>query len=235
MSDDRRLPSRRREYFAAMREEPPAPVQIGIYRRSAPASAPVASFELAITQQIGETDGEAVQQVLTADGEKLYAFDRVVRTLTLQAVLFDTARDWEIRGTTVVGRGHRAWKRFYEQARISRIARSDEIVKLAYGGATWYGAFTTQIVSQTAGDPVRLDLAATFLATDGFASATIRRLPALDVYGRLTAEGAAAIGLPAYVDETPTPPAEGSLAGAAWSRRPERIEATPPRVEDFSA
>ncbi|RTL02973.1 MAG: hypothetical protein EKK65_04470, partial [Lysobacterales bacterium] len=73
-----------------------------------------ATFDLWLVQQLGESDFEATQQVTSAEGEKLYAFDRIVRMVNVQAVLYDTARDRELRGEIVRGRGHREWKRFYE-------------------------------------------------------------------------------------------------------------------------
>lgn len=235
---DRQLISRRSQYFAGMREEAPTSVRLAIHRRADVAGAALATFELAIFQQLGETDTEATQQILTADGEKLYSFERIVRTLTMQAVLFDTARDWEVRGEIVVGRGHRAWKRFYERARISQLARSGEIVKLSCGDATWYGAFTTQVLSQSAGDPLRLDLSATFLATDGFSTAIVRKLPYVDVRGRLTAEGAASVGLLSSIvvaSDAPVLPAPATIAGVAVRGTLERIDPDPARSEDFTA
>ena len=222
--EGRQLISRRDSYFAGMRQTAAggrevAPVRLGIYGPGSSGSETLrAEFRLLLTAQLGEGDLEATQAMLTPDGEKLFVFDRLMRQVTLQAVLYDTERNWTVGGETIVGRGHREWRRFYERARISRIAKSGEIVKLESDDATWRGAFVAQTLSRQAGDPTRLDLAATFLAVDSSGPAVVAKIPGLDVRGRLTAEGAVATGLSAalVVDAVaPTLPSAGTVVGSA--------------------
>lgn len=218
-NDKRQLITRYGEYFSSMptlkfSDSDVDPVTIGIYKAGASVDgsepAPellVAATDCLYVQQLNIASGEAIQTLTSAEGEKLYTFDQTVRMLTIQAFLYDVNKEWTtFDGDTVSGYGHRDWKRFYEKARLSQIAKNNQIVRVSSRGVSWYGAFVSQAISNVSGDPNRADVSATFLCVAyTISGTTIGRIPATDIFGKLTLEGAASVGIldRIIVDTTP--------------------------------
>lgn len=153
-------------------------------------------------QQFNESDSEAVQTVMSEEGEKIYAFDRMVRLFTISGFIFDTDRDLEDpdTGATIPGmHGAREWSEFYEEARISQLAKSGRIVKLTIQDQVITGAFVSSTRASDASDPHKINIIAQFLAINvrfhRLGKQILQTIPGTDVQGRLTAEGAASVGL----------------------------------------
>lgn len=228
---DRQLNLRGRQFHGAMREflqrserDTLGLARIGIYtRRGVRRSSGGHNYDQPIrcvrrffgfqVQQLQETDTEAVQQLITQEGEKLYAFDRIVRILSISGFLFDTDKDVQDPESGQLVRGHHGlseWKSFYEEARISQIAKSNHLVRIEILGHVLTGAFVNSNVTNGSQDPHRIDLVAQFLCVDVRAPrhrrSILSTITGTDVRGRLTAEGAANAGLlgQLVVDPRPT-------------------------------
>lgn len=152
-------------------------------------------------QQMNEADSEAVQMLMSQEGEKLYAFDRMVRVFTVNGFLYDTDKDLVLDGTKVKGRhGLREWKEFYERARLSQVVKNNQVVVITVMDQIYRGAFVSSSMSNSSSDPHKMELVAQFLCETvryqhRAGPATLRNIPGTDVRGRLTVEGAASVGL----------------------------------------
>lgn len=176
---------------------------------------------------------EATQVLPSMDGDKIYGFDQLMPQLTLTGFVYDS--NISIVDPTLNvrfdGNGYAEWSRFYEEARISQIARSNQIVRIRLHGMTLYGAFIGRNGSHDAQNPHKYDIVATFLISGIYNEATgSRALTDLlgsnaenrsGVAGFLTLEGAEQVGLIEGLLADPSPnqvflsalPSADSVAG----------------------
>lgn len=207
----------------------------------------VETFHQLLVQQTNTVDSEATQQILASEGEKIYAFDRTVMILVVTGFVHDSdfgepltraGSDFQF-----TGKGLSEWKRFYEDGRISRLARSGERIRLELGDQVYTGAFVDNAVNGTANDPMRVDIVVNLLVANVEMGATgakgisdIQQLASGEnrVRGSLTLEGAVRVGLLDTPLELEGP--AGAIAAAppattvpgAVVRQPERPAALSP-------
>ena len=138
-----------------------------------------------LVDQLFGTDSEATQQQLSADGEKMYAFDRVVRTIVVSGRLIDTV------DTSALA----AWLAFYEKARVSVAAKRARYVLLTIPGLTLRGSLVSASRSFSSTSPHEVPVTFTLLCFELQPDAAVEVIPGSDVFGRVSTEAAARLGL----------------------------------------
>lgn len=180
-------PKSRSSYYASMREEPESRVSFRLMERGPSGYGPVFRdrFDQLIFGRLFETDSEAVQQVLSGDGEKLFAFDRVLRTFVLSGFIRDSA------GAS----GLSAWKRFYEKARASVAARADQYIEITARDLVLRGLLVSSATVTASNTPHQVDVTLSvvcFSLTGGEAASFI---DGTDIRGYLSVESLQRLGL----------------------------------------
>lgn len=188
-------------------------------------------------QQLTLADSEAVQTLMSDEGEKIYAFDRTVRVATMTGFIYDTDTDLldpETARKLQGMHGLSEWGNFYEAARLSRLAASGDVVRVIVNDLVFTGGFVSSSRSMDATNAHRMNLVIQLLCSSirpaRLGRSVLRTIPGMDVSGRLTAEGAASAGLLPQLIVDPRPdqlfvsrlPGVESLAGTVL-RPPEEF------------
>lgn len=178
---------------------------------------------------------EASQVMPSVDGDKIYAFDQLIPQITLTGFVYDSDKtivDTEL-DVTFDGQGYAKWQRFYEEARISQIAKSQQIVRLHMHGMVMEGAFVGRNATHDSANQNKYDIVATFLIANMYNETTGSRVLTdllgtndpdrrSGIAGFLTLEGAQQVGLVDGLLADPSPnqvflsalPSAGSVAGS---------------------
>lgn len=180
-------PMKRSSYYSSMREEPESRVSIRLMERGPSGYGPVFRdrFDLFVFSRMFETDSEAIQQVMSGEGEKLFAFDRVLRTFVLGGFIRDSA------GSP----GLASWKRFYEKARASVAARADQYVEVTVRDLTLQGLLVSSGVAVASNAPHQADVTMSILCFSLTGGEVASYISGTDIRGHLSLESLQRLGL----------------------------------------
>lgn len=150
----------------------------------------ITSFSRCVIAALSLNDLEAVETVLTSEGEKIRVADRVLRTLSIAGQLIDEGD----RSSAISARAR--WLEFYESARLSQVAARNWIVSIDTNyGVVFKGAFISSVVTQSAVDPNVINFNAAFLCKSIEINKSLSKVPGTDFLGYVTYEGLAATGI----------------------------------------
>lgn len=158
-------------------------------------------FDLLIADNLGVANSEASQPIAGADGERMFFFHQIVPILSISGFVYDTGKDWVTdAGEVVPGDGHAKMLSFYERARLSQVVKRKQVVRVEISGEVYWGAFISKTAARSSSAENKVDVSLTMLvfAQDRLTPDAIDRIPNVDADGRITAEGAAKVGLLAH-------------------------------------
>ncbi len=174
----------RRDYYASVRDEPEARATIKLVE-SGSTERVVSVFSDFIVGRVFNPDSEAIQQHLSSDGEKLYAFDRVVRSVVFSGFLTDTR----------TSPAYAEWRRFYEVARASVAVRAHRVVEVTVRGLRLRGILVSSARSIVSANPHFVDLTVTMLCFSLTTAESGQRNRRTGTVGVISDEAAARVGL----------------------------------------
>lgn len=172
----------RQAYYRSMPGCPNDPVVIRLLDDT---GAVISEFSEILVDRFMETDTEAIQSLISSDGEKMYSFDRIVLSIVLTGFLRDS----------VSNPAFSRWRRFYETARASAAVKLGRSVSISFKSITTRGLLSASSHTTSSMTPFSVQLSLTMLCYDFRSAEAPSPIDGTDIIGSASRESLERLGI----------------------------------------